>query len=103
MAAFHTLWAGLSERISLLDDQNLNAFISLTEAALDLESTFCAAVAAQPSRAAPSRAPPVGHASAIATPAVVTPSSIAAPSSKLGSVSLPQPAERINRSVLHCT
>ena len=102
-AAFHTLRAGLSERISLSDDQNLDAFISLTEVALDLESTFRAAAAAQPSHAAPSRAPPVGHASAIATLAVVTPSSITAPSSKLGSVSLPQPAECINRSALHCT
>jgi len=102
-AAFHTPQAGLSERISLSDDQNLDTFILLTEAALDLESTFRAAAAAQPSRAAPSRAPPVGHAPAIATPAVATPSSITAPSSKLGSMSLPQPAERVNWSALHCT
>ena len=48
MAAFHTLQAGLSEHISLSDDQNLDAFILLTEAALDLESTFHVAAAAQP-------------------------------------------------------
>ena len=48
MAAFHKLQAGLSKRISLSDDQNLDAFISLTEAALDLDSTFHVAAAAQP-------------------------------------------------------
>jgi len=97
MAAFHTLRAGLSERISLSDDQNLDAFISLTEAALDLDSTFRVAAAAQPPRATSSRAPPIGHAPAVAIPAIT------APSSKPGSVSLPQPAERVNRSVLNCS
>ena len=97
MAAFHTLQAGLSECISLSDDQNLDAFISLTEVALDLDSTFCVTAAAQPPQATSSRAPPIGHAPAIAIPAIT------APSSKLGSVSLPQPAERVNQLVLNCS
>lgn len=97
MAAFHMLRAGLSECISLLDDQNLDAFISLTEVALDLDSTFRVAAAAQPPRATSSRAPPIGHAPAVAIPAITT------PSSKPGSVSLPQPAERVNQSVLNCS
>ncbi|KAF8804652.1 hypothetical protein BYT27DRAFT_7259129 [Phlegmacium glaucopus] len=75
-AAFNTL---LSSHITLAGDQDVGAFIALTETALDLEATFWAAVQAQPS--CPTRSLPPVATSAVASLPAPTPStkSVASP------------------------